>query len=286
MVELVDIRQRRTKATQFIDSPLVKIIVGKEGAAQTSYFVHEDLLTERSGFFQSALNGSWAESDTKTVFLPDDDDYYVKLYIELLYTGKLGILRPKEVSHADESDKRNTEAQDDIGDSGEKEVKDQDQEGGVVESGGTFEMLKLYVLAEKFIDPRAKNHIMHGLVSSVLKPRADGKHYCPTDGRRIEIIYNGTASATNPARRFLIDIYHKSGSSTWFNSYQAEDLPKDFLHELAVKFLDAPRSKKTGPPPLLDVNDYLEDTDLGEYNGPSKECKVVDERAEEPPGVE
>jgi len=53
------------------------------------FVVHESFQTSRSEFFRRAMNGKWAESETRIVQLPDDKPHVFALYVNFIYTGQL-----------------------------------------------------------------------------------------------------------------------------------------------------------------------------------------------------
>ncbi|KAF2869210.1 hypothetical protein BDV95DRAFT_114957 [Massariosphaeria phaeospora] len=220
MVELTKIITPKTKAGEFIHSSLVKIIVGPDDEDQRTFWVHEGLITARSAFFKKALNGDWAEADTKTVNLPEEDPYGVALYLQLLYTGTLAVL---------------------------------DEEADI-DKCHYLEMAKTYIVAEMLLDPTSKNLIMHGFLSGVRRKNKDGDNDYPVDPI-ITIIYEGTASAADPARRLLVNWHARFAQSDWITDFQ-DSLPKDFLYELSVALLTAKKAEN-GPPDVSDIDMYL-----------------------------
>ncbi|KAF1362452.1 hypothetical protein EJ07DRAFT_77735, partial [Lizonia empirigonia] len=56
-----------------------------------AFLVHKSILTARSEFFCRALNGSWKESETKTVDLTEDVPETFDLYLNLVYKNQLPV---------------------------------------------------------------------------------------------------------------------------------------------------------------------------------------------------
>lgn len=52
---------------------LVTVTVGREGGTLETFRVQAGILSHHSAFFRAALSGSWHESKTKSVALPEDD---------------------------------------------------------------------------------------------------------------------------------------------------------------------------------------------------------------------
>lgn len=57
---------------RFTRSPIITVVVGKGGEAQ-SFLIYKDLLTAHSPYFKACLNSAWEEGKTDTVRLEDDD---------------------------------------------------------------------------------------------------------------------------------------------------------------------------------------------------------------------
>ncbi|KAL8744271.1 MAG: hypothetical protein Q9184_008019, partial [Pyrenodesmia sp. 2 TL-2023] len=65
-----------------LTGPVATILVGP---AEESIFIHRNLLTSKSAFFNAALAGPWAESTTGVVRLSEEDPELVSLYASWIY---------------------------------------------------------------------------------------------------------------------------------------------------------------------------------------------------------
>lgn len=61
------------------------------GTAKKEFFAHKDILTKSSEFFQKALEGTWRESRSKRVYLPDQPDTAFSIYLNWLYGGGIDL---------------------------------------------------------------------------------------------------------------------------------------------------------------------------------------------------
>ena len=61
------------------------------GATKTKFVVHESLLVYHSEFFRAALKGRFAEAETKTVTLEDEDEAVFELFVFWLYHKRYAI---------------------------------------------------------------------------------------------------------------------------------------------------------------------------------------------------
>lgn len=59
------------------------------GKRLETYKLHKDLLQVRSEYFRAAFGGSFVESATNELSLPDDDPEGFRCFVDWLYTGKL-----------------------------------------------------------------------------------------------------------------------------------------------------------------------------------------------------
>ena len=79
---------------------------------------------------------------------------------------------------------------------------------------------------------------VQALYEHIRKPRAEGDHrHLYPSPKCIRIVYKGTASATDPMRRLLVDIWCVTGGSIPRLEENGEKLPKEFLLELATAAL-------------------------------------------------
>jgi hypothetical protein len=98
-------KRSRTDMTTYhrFGGDIITILVGPEAIA-TRYFIHADLASKHSSFFQTCLKTGWKESAERIVRLPDlpaDSAAVFEDFLSLLYTGKVySIVRGQE-RHAD-----------------------------------------------------------------------------------------------------------------------------------------------------------------------------------------
>ena len=70
---------------------IITVLVGLEATA-TRFFVHADLITQHSDFFQACLKKGWKEAEERIVRLPDlphNSDAAFEDFHSFLYTGKV-----------------------------------------------------------------------------------------------------------------------------------------------------------------------------------------------------
>ncbi|KAF2653804.1 hypothetical protein K491DRAFT_569063, partial [Lophiostoma macrostomum CBS 122681] len=147
----------------FICTDLVRVIVGKDDEQKT-FYVHEGLICARSKFFFNAMKKEWSESEDKRVQLPDDEPDLFGLYLTLLYTDTLPI-NHKSISG----------------------------------SAQFLQLVRLYILADKVMDVKSRNTIMHTLLVRNAKDAA-----LPSS-ESIRVLYKNTTPQC-PARRLFVDI--------------------------------------------------------------------------------
>ncbi|KAF2241927.1 hypothetical protein BU26DRAFT_395163, partial [Trematosphaeria pertusa] len=152
-------------------SELIDIYVGQESASQQKFQAHKDILTSHSPFFEAAVNSTtWAEGLDKVVRMPDDDPEAFGIWLQLTYTGKMGI------------------------------------EDGSMEGNRVYELLMMvYVMAEKLIDSRTMDICMEATLKRMRTMQHDGYRHFP-GSKPIRILYGGTPESS-PMRRLLVDAY-------------------------------------------------------------------------------
>lgn len=191
----------------------IEVKVG-EGEKQETFDVHEALITPRSLFFKKAMSGSWKESEDRIVNLPEEDPEIFKIYVHHLYTGSVAVI-PEPLP-------------------------------AVTGRPVKWIICRLYVLAEKLQDVKAKNSAIEALLAECRE-----KYKYPGQSS-VSTIYNGTLPGSM-ARKVLVDLYSCKTTSKWITKSQWSD---EFLRDLLVKILD----KRAGDGDLsgINVNDYLE----------------------------
>lgn len=154
------------------------------------------------------MNGKWRESDEGVVPLPDDQPEIFSLYANLLYTDRLATRQTDPEKKADE-----------------------------------FTLLaRLYVLAEKLQDVKAKNDIIDAMLA---KSRAEGlvSTKPPLTMDAVAALYEGTPEGSQ-ARKLFVDFFAQHGLASWLG--EKEDVRFDFLYDVSVRLLQI-RTKGTIP---------------------------------------
>ncbi|KAF2121994.1 hypothetical protein BDV96DRAFT_593937 [Lophiotrema nucula] len=201
---------------------IVKVLVGSEAQ---EILLHEAVLTSRSLFFKKALQGRWAEAETKTVKLSEDDPETFALYAQVAYTNAIPAFdvaaRPKFEKLANRS-------------------ADECLSASICQK--EYEQLsKLYVLAEKIQDQRARNTTAEALLAKVTEEckwimqdeRWSGNYpACLPGSEAIRIMYEGTGRLC-PGRAVIIEAYVEHGSRYSIGNLERDIVPKDFAYDVA-----------------------------------------------------
>ncbi|KAF2031832.1 hypothetical protein EK21DRAFT_87657 [Setomelanomma holmii] len=186
-----------------------------------SFFVHQELLTARSLFFDKALKGygddgdsdmKWLEGDERVVKLPDDEPAVFTLYLQLLYTGYI----PAAQSLPGNINELSGEAL--------KAVVDE------LVIGEYTDLAKLYVLCEKLQDLQGKTGVVKAFMDHCKTIRKNEAAYYPTGGP-VKLVYDGTLPG-DPLRDFLTDCHMLVGHDGWLHGLKPEDYHHDFLHDV------------------------------------------------------
>ena len=74
--------------SRVLTSDMVDIFVGPK---RKKFHLHRELLCDRSDYFNAAFQGSFAESTSNELFLPDDDDEAFEFFVNWLYGATLRI---------------------------------------------------------------------------------------------------------------------------------------------------------------------------------------------------
>jgi hypothetical protein len=174
------------------------VLIGPE-SSRAKLLIHQSIVTPRSEFFANALSGRWNNSDTKTVDLYGVDP-------DLTF---------EEVAHY------------------LKAVYTNRNNSNVLSN-----ICRIYVVAEQLLDIQTRKLAVQALYEHIRKPRAEGDHrHLYPSPKCIRIVYKETASATDPMRRLLVDIWCVTGGSIPRLEENGEKLPKEFLLELATAAL-------------------------------------------------
>jgi hypothetical protein len=151
---------------------MINLLVGED---EEEMFAYGSYLSLYSGFFKAALKVEWAEGQTRTVKLPEEDPETVTFYLDFLYGKGLPTYSVKGES---------------------------DNESHRI-------LAELYALGEGRLDSKIQN----ATLKEILRLTKVGKRYYP-DYPAIDIIYKST-TATSPTRRLLVEVYVSHGTATW-----------------------------------------------------------------------
>lgn len=180
----------------------VEVVVGAE--EPTTFSVHEDLICKASDFFQKAMSGSWKESSTRSIRLESHDSETFQVYLHWLYYHVL----PVRVDSP-----------------------------GLDGNAEYLQLAKAYVLGDMFLDGDFKDAVIDAIIDKSTSKASDGQYWYPV-GPVIRYIYDNTLHPSK-ARSLLVDLYTASGHGEWLSDWaQPGDLPKEFLHNLAISLLD------------------------------------------------
>jgi hypothetical protein len=191
-------RSFKLKNKSFIRSPLITITVGGKFKTE-SFSVHKDVITEKSDFFKNGLSGRWTNSDTNSITLDHIDPIYFAMYLETLYTNEI----------------------------------DLDDVTGI-EVHTTW--AKVYVIAEEMLDSSTKDTILRAIRKLLYSTKDTCTSVYMPPPSVVGIIYNGTCSDSNPARRLIVTTWRVRGNPK--RMYRAgPHLPHEFLVELACAMM-------------------------------------------------
>ncbi|KAG7411266.1 hypothetical protein ACKAV7_009815 [Fusarium commune] len=185
-----------------LDGRSIEVVVGS--SPSVTFSVHEILICSSSNFFKKAFQGGWKESQDRLVRLERDDPDVFSVYLHWLYYHTL----PVRVD-----------------------------EPGVVGNAEYMQLAKAYILGDMLQDGSFQDAVMDAMMDKTASEAADGKRWYPV-GPVIRLIYENTLESSK-ARLFLVDMYTFHGQGPWLTEWAVqEDLPKDFLLDVAVSLLE------------------------------------------------
>ncbi|KAK2598094.1 hypothetical protein QQS21_005805 [Conoideocrella luteorostrata] len=197
-METGNIRVFRNECVDLSGRP-VEIIID-----ETSFHVSEKLIRAASPFFDKAFGGEWDESKSRTIELREHDAEVFRTYLYWLHLHKLAV--------------RNDEP----GFAGNEEY---------------IHLAKAYVLGDFLSDFEFKDAVLDAILEKSNSEAHDGRKWNPV-GPVIRHIYDNTLDCSK-ARQLLVDLYTLHGRGDWLRDWaDPEDLPKEFLLDLAVALLD------------------------------------------------
>jgi hypothetical protein len=177
-------RSFKLKNKSFIRPPLITVTVGKKSKAE-SFSIHKDAITEKSDFVKNGLSGRWTNSDTNSITLDHLDPIYFALYLETVYTNEIKLEKNLIVTEANMT---------------------------------LATLASVYVIAEEMLDSSTKNTILRVTRNFLSSAKLTSTMVYIPPPLVIKIIYNGTSSISDPARRLLV--------TTW----RARACPKTMTH--------------------------------------------------------
>ncbi|QPG93801.1 hypothetical protein C2857_002715 [Epichloe festucae Fl1] len=209
-METAKIRVFRNECLDFSGRSL-EVIVG-----ETSFHVNEKLICAASPFFDTAFGGEWNESKTRSIELTEHDAQVFRTYMHWLYLDKLAV---------------------------------RNDAPGFVGNEEYIHLAKAYVLGDFLSDGQFKDAVMDAILEKSTTTASDGRTWYPV-GPVIRHIYDNTLGCSE-ARKLLVDIYTLNGHGAWLQVWaDPDDLPKEFLLDLAVALLD----KRSRPKPATPLD--------------------------------
>ena len=157
----------------------VTIIINEEQPELTAtYHVPEELLVEKSKFFQAACRNEWKEAKSRVVKLPDVDPASFNCYLLWVYRGRLPVRNEWDM-YSDGWQERHLAVQSNL--------------------------VKLWILADRLADARLRNAIMDEMVTATgkLESRFESVLFNP---EMTALAWSAT-TAGRPLRRLILDYY-------------------------------------------------------------------------------
>lgn len=120
-------------------------------------------------------------------------------------------------------------------------------EPGSIGNEEYIHLAKAYVLGDFLSDSHFKDAVLDAILEKSTSTASDGQKWNPV-GPVIRYIYDNTLDCSN-ARQLLIDLYTLHGRGDWLKDWaDPDDLPKDFLLNLAIALLDKRSQPKEATP--------------------------------------
>jgi hypothetical protein len=184
--------------------------------------VHENLICSSSDFFEKAVQGGWKESEERLVRLKSDSPDVFNVYLHWLYYHTF----PVRI--------------DELGLAGNAEY---------------MQLANAFILGDMLQDGSFQDAVIDAMIDKMTSKATDGKSWFPF-GPVIRLIYENTPGSSK-ARLLLVDIYRYHGDGGWLKDWATqEDLPKEFLFDLTVAFLDTKRKPQFAFDPNQDSCKY------------------------------
>jgi hypothetical protein len=180
----------------------IEVIVGLK--PPTTLIAHENLVCASSVFFNKAMSQDWKEAKERSIKFEDEDPDVFQLYLHWLYRGTLPV-----------------------------RIDEPGQEG----NAEYLQLAKACVLGDKLQDGDFQDVIIDAIVDKCKSEASDGRTWFPV-GPVIQQVYDNTLESSK-ARRLLTDLYISHGSGSWLREWIKQDeIPRDFLFDVAIGFLD------------------------------------------------
>jgi hypothetical protein len=187
----------------------IEVIVG--AVKHVTFSVHENIICAASHFFKKAMSGDWSESRNRSVRLEHDEPEVFQIYMHWLYRDTL----PVRIDSV-----------------------------GVAGNAEYLQLAKAYVLGDLLQDGNFKDVVLDAIIEKTTSKASDGHRWYPV-GPVIRHIYDNTLESSE-ARGLLVDLYTHHACGHWLYKWACpEDLPKQFLHDLAIAVLDKRVPKET-----------------------------------------
>ena len=199
---------------------LVEVVVGPQ---KQVFRLSKVILCNVSSYFRAALEGSFAESSTQKIELPEDDVIVFKLFRVWLYSFNQGSLpSAPETEHGFEFD---TQLEPDV----------------II---GPKDLFDLYIFADMRDIPLLQNATVDTIIWI-----SERKSFFIGD--LIPYVYDRTAPKA-PLRKLLVDWWSEFSDSTWLEEKHYGDFSKRFLFDLALA------QSKLGPGRSKEAYDFWE----------------------------
>ncbi|MCJ1348330.1 hypothetical protein MMC31_006561 [Peltigera leucophlebia] len=195
---------------------VIRVVVGSDPLV--TLHVHENVICASSDFFKAAMRSEWKESKERSIEFKDDDPETFEIYLHWLYCGT---------------------------------VPTRDDEEEPTSDVEYLQLGKAYVLGDKLQDGTFKDVIIDVMMNKRGSRASDGGQYFPGE-QVVRYIYDNTPKSSK-ARDLLVDFYVSYGNELWLKGSESEELPKDFLMDLAVAFFERKETRATTEPTIVSI---------------------------------
>jgi hypothetical protein len=187
----------------------VTIIINEEQPdLAASFHVPEDLLTERSDFFQAACRNEWKEATSRVIKLPDVETDILSLYLFWVHRGKLALRNDPDLD-SDNSTDNALNVQNSL--------------------------VKLWILADRLTDVRLCNTVVDEMVAGIQLCHGCMGNFTLFPPDLTVSIWSAT-TAGRSIRQLIIDYYITYVFASDIKK-QIDEYHPDFLKELMLAAL-------------------------------------------------